>query len=400
MLMFTAEAGDWPQILGPQRDGIAVGERLLKTWPTSGPREVWQDDVGQGFAGVAVRNDVVYIFHRSGGSETVEARTATNGKIIWSEKFPCAYRGGYSSDTGPRCVPVVTDNHVYVFGIEGVLRCLNLADGREVWSRHTAKEFSSPEGYFGKGSTPVLFDGKLIVNVGGRSNAAIVAFSADDGTTIWQTFSDAASYSSPVVADVNGTRHALVVTRYHTVSLNPNSGEIRFRFPFGKRGPTVNGASPVVVGDHLFVTSSYSVGSVWAKMSADDAETTVSGEEFLASQYATPVRQGDILFAVDGRQDIGSASIKCIDPSQQKILWQKNGFNYGTLIRVNEELLLLTCTGELIRFDADPSKYHESHRSQVLNSTPRGYRLPAVSNGRLFVRDDGVVKCLQVGESS
>ncbi len=400
ILTVTAAAGDWPQILGPQRDGIAVNERLLQKWPNSGPKEVWQENVGQGFAGVAVKNDIVYVFHRTGNSETVEARRAANGKSIWTVKFPCSYRGGVSSDSGPRCVPIVTDSHVFVFGVAGVLRCLNLKNGKEVWSRHTTNEFSAPEGYFGAGSTPVLFDEKLIVNVGGRRNAAVVAFAADSGKTIWQSFSDTASYSSPIIASVNGVQHALVVTRNHMVSINPDNGDVRFRFPFGKRGPTVNGATPVVIGDHLFVTSSYRVGSVWATLGTDATETTVSGEELLASQYATPIKQGSVLFAVDGRQDTGSASIKCIDPSQQKVLWEKKGFDYGTMIRVNKELIFLTFGGELIRIPADPSRYRESHRSSVLNPTSRGYRLPAISNGRLFVRDDHVVKCLQVGRSS
>ena len=391
--------GDWPQILGPNRDGIAVGETLLDEWPDSGPKEVWQANVGQGFAGVAVYKNTVYVFHRVDGSETVEARVAATGAIIWRQEFPCGYRGGYSNDSGPRCVPVVTNDRVYVFGVEGVLRCLSRADGSEVWSRDTAKEYKSPEGYFGFGSTPVLHNGKLIVNVGGRKDAAIVAFSATSGKTVWQSFSDAASYSSPVVADIDGTPHALVVTRYHVVSLNPSSGKIRFQFPFGMRGPTVNGATPVIVGNHVFVSSSYRVGSVWAKISSNEPELTVSGEALLATQYATPIKHNGLLYAVDGRQDSGDASVKCIDPSAQKVLWQKDGFQYGSIIRVNADLIFLTCDGELIRVAADRSGYRQLHESKVLNPTPRGYRLPAISNGRLFVRDDRVLKCLQVGET-
>ena len=94
--------GDWPQILGPNRDGIAVGETLLDEWPDSGPKEVWQANVGQGFAGVAVYKNTVYVFHRVDGSEIVEARVAATGGIIWRQKFPCGYRGGYSNDSGPR----------------------------------------------------------------------------------------------------------------------------------------------------------------------------------------------------------------------------------------------------------------------------------------------------------
>jgi len=149
----------------------------------------------------------------------------------------------------------------------------------------------------------------------------------------------------------------------------------------------------------VFVSSSYRVGSAWAQLGGEDTKPEHSGEDLLATQYATPIKLGRLLFAVDGRQDSGTASIKCIDPFQQTILWQQDGFVYGTMVRVNQELLFLTCEGDLIRIAADPAEYREIHRSRVLNPTPRGYRLPAISNGRLFVRDDRVLKCLKIGAS-
>ena len=392
-------AGDWPQILGLNRDGIAEAETLTAVWPSGGPMVNWKSEVGQGFAGVAVKADVVYLFHRKGNTEVVEARSAVDGNLVWSSSADCAYRGGISSDAGPRCVPIVTDQHVITYGVEGVLRCLDIKTGNSLWQRDTWKDFGAPEGYFGAGSTPVLHEGRVIVNVGGRSNAAVVAFAADDGTTLWQSFDDTASYSSPIVATINGTQHAFVLTRLNALSLNPKDGTVRFQFPFGMRGPTVNGATPVVMGDHLLVTSSYRVGSVWARVSDASSSNVDSGEKLLASQYATPIKYKNLLFAVDGRQDTGSVSVKCVDPVAQEVLWTKSGFDYGTMIRVNDELLFLTCEGELIRIAADSQKYREIMRATVLDSTPQGYRLPAISNGRLFVRDDRVLKCLQIGET-
>lgn len=396
----AVRAGDWPQILGPHRDGIAVDETLTETWPESGPKQVWTADVGDGFAGVAVRGDRLILFHRVDDQEVVQAHQAATGEKLWSTGFPCSYQSGFSSDAGPRCVPLIADDRVYVFGVEGQLRCLQLNDGAEVWSRDTWTDFGAPEGYFGAGSTPLLVSDRLIVNVGGRDNAAVVAFSAKDGKTLWQSFDDTASYSSPVLADIDGTQHVIVVTRLNTLSLDPTDGRVRFSFPFGARGPTVNGATPVVIGDHLFVSSSYRVGSVWATIGSETSEATSSGEKLLATQYATPIRSGRLLYAVDGRQDIGTAVLKCIDPAAQKILWEAGGFEYGSLVRVQDQILFLTCGGELIRFRADPGGYRELHRSRVLNATPRGHRLPAISNGRMFVRDDRQLKCLQIGDTT
>lgn len=391
-------AGDWPQILGPNRDGIAVAEQLLPQWPEAGPEVLWSTGVGEGFAGVAVRDNRVCLFHRTGDSEVVTACTADSGEELWSQSFPCRYQSGISSDSGPRCVPLMTDDRVIVFGVAGNLRCLELSSGREVWSRDTHDEFSAPGGYFGAGSSPVLYRDRLIVNVGGRENAAVVAFAATDGRTLWQNFDDSASYSSPVIAMVDGVPQAIVVTRLNVVSLNPDTGDVRFSFPFGARGPTVNGATPVVQGNRMFVSASYRVGSVLATLSANSVDTERSGESLLATQYATPIRYADVLFAVDGRQDVGSATLKCVDPVAGRVLWAEEGFEYGTLVRVQDELLFLTCGGELIRFAADPAAYRPSDRVQILNPTPDGYRLPAVSDGRLFVRDDRQLKCLRIGK--
>ncbi|MCR9199643.1 MAG: PQQ-like beta-propeller repeat protein [Planctomycetaceae bacterium] len=393
----VAHAGDWPQILGPQRNGIASNELLLPQWPANGPETVWESSVGQGFAGVAVLGDALYLFHRQGREEVIECRKASTGETVWATRLQSGYAGGYSDDSGPRCVPLLTKHRVITFGAGGRLTCLNREDGAQIWQRDTWADFQAPEGYFGAGSTPLLVDDTVVVNVGGRGEAAVVAFDLANGATRWSGIRDTASYSSPVLATVNGTRHLIVVSRMNCLLLDPRTGERRAAFDFGMRGPTVNGATPVMVGDSVFVSSSYRVGSVWAKIVDDSFEPVESGEDLLATQYATPVEKDGLLYAVDGRQDIGPASLKCIDPAGQKVVWEESGFDYGTMIRVKDELLFLTCGGELIRLDASPDGLSVSARHRVLAATPRGYRLPALSRGLLFVRDDSVLKCLRVG---
>ncbi|GAB5442539.1 MAG: PQQ-like beta-propeller repeat protein [Fuerstiella sp.] len=395
----SALAGDWPQILGPNRNGIAADDEQLIAWPSDGPKEVWTADVGQGFAGVAVRGDTVILFHRTDEREVVEARSATTGRQQWAQPAAVDYRSGMSSDSGPRCVPLIHEDRILVFGIAGQLRCLAWNDGSEIWSRDTWKDFGAPEGYFGAGSSPLVIGDVVVVNVGGRAGAAVVGFDLKTGRTLWSSFDDTASYSSPIAITPNDRTQAVVITRLHTLFLNPADGDVIDSFPFGARGPTVNGASPVWIDDHIFVSSSYRVGSVLADCRGDSVKAAELGEDLLATQYATPVRHGILLYAVDGRQDIGSATVKCIDPLNKETLWQQPGFDYGTLLRVRDELIFLTCGGELIRFAADDTGYKESNRSTVLEATPRGYRLPALSNGRLYIRDDQQLKCLQVGLS-
>ncbi len=398
----TAVAGDWPQILGPQRNGVAASdESLLKSWGTDGPKILWTAGVGDGFAGTAVVGQRVILFDREASRERVRCLDAVTGKTVWEGGTKSAYQGGVSEDKGPRCVPLVVGESVITLGVEGTLRCLKLADGTEVWKRDVTADFRPLEGYFGVGTTPVAYENLIIVNVGGRE-ASIVAFDLSTGETVWKTFTDAASYSSPVIAKFGEKELAIVVTRLHVVGLDPATGKQVFEMDFGARGPTVNGATPVISGNRVFLSSSYNIGSLLLECDGASASETWRDEEFLATQYATPVASSassSVLYAVDGRQDggNGSASLKCLDIESHKVLWEEPGFDYGSLIRVNKDVLFLTCGGELIRFEDSPQGFRQLSRASVLEPTSRGYRLPAISGGRLFIRDDSTLKALEVG---
>ena len=85
------QGGDWPQILGPHRNGVAAGERIAGSWPGGGPKTLWQREVGRGFAGVAVSRGTAILFHRVGDQDVVEALAAATGKTLWKSAFPASY---------------------------------------------------------------------------------------------------------------------------------------------------------------------------------------------------------------------------------------------------------------------------------------------------------------------
>jgi outer membrane protein assembly factor BamB len=257
----TAHAGDWPQILGPNRNGVAQDETLADAWPKSGPKQLWETPVGSGYAGVAIAGKTLIVFDRHDDSETVTARDAETGDELWRKTYPSTYRPQIEDSDGPRCVPVIADGRAFTFGAEGVLSAWELTTGKPLWSRKTHAEFNPPDAYFGAGSTPVVDGKRLLVNVGGRAKEGIVAFDTATGKVLWTSTNDAASYSSPIVVTVNDVEHALFITRLHFVSLDPATGEERFRTAFGARGPTVNGANPVMIGDAALLTASYGVGA-------------------------------------------------------------------------------------------------------------------------------------------
>ncbi len=394
----AALAGDWPQILGPERNGRAAGDQLAASWPKGGPPVVWQTRVGRGFAGVAVRKGRLILFHREGNQLLAEARDAATGDSRWKTAIPTTYASTISSDDGPRCVPLIDKEHVYLLGPGGELACLALETGKQLWLRNICKDFKVPEGYFGVGSTPILEGDRLLVNVGGRDGAGLVAFSPADGKTLWKATDEAASYSSPVAATVAGVRHVVFVTRLNVVSIDPANGDVRFRFPFGARGPTVNAANPLVIDDHLFVSASYGVGAEWSKIGAREATKVWANDDVMSSQYATCVAHDGILYGIDGRQDVGMARLRAFDPRTGRVLWTEEGFGTGGLIVAGDKLLIMRTEGELVLAEASPKGFRPLARAKLFATTTQA--LPALADGLVFVRDTQVLKCVAVGQSN
>lgn len=384
-------AGDWPQILGPHRDGVADDERIVNKLPAK-PQPLWTRSVGDGFAGVAVADGTAYLFHRVGNQEIVEAMNAKTGKVAWKSGSPTSYSGAIASDDGPRCVPVVTDSAVIVFGAQGRLLCLDRKTGGERWSNPTHQTFEVLEGYFGVGSSPIVVGDNVLVNIGAaRDDAGIVAFDLKTGKVRWKATSDQASYSSPIVATVAGKRQAIFVTRLDCVGVNPANGHVNWSFPFGARGPTVNGANPVMIGDRLFLTASYGVGAAFMKLDAGAAEELWTTDDLLSSQYTTPIEHDGVLFGIDGRQDIGVATLRCLDPVAKKVLWDEEGFGYATLIKADGKLLVQKTDGTLVLVKPDKTAYRELSRASLSSGTTRA--LPALSKSLYFLRDEQTLYC-------
>ena len=398
----VAAAGDWPQILGPLRDGVAAAdERLADTWPNGGPRRVWQRGVGAGVAGVAVVEDRVFVFHRVEDREVLEALDAATGEAVWSDGHATSFVPQVGGSDGPLCAPLVHDGKVVVFGAQGVLACIEAATGRRLWQRSTHRDYDAQEGYFGAGSTPLMVAGRVIVNVGGRKgDAGVVAFDVATGETLWTATREGASYSAPVAVTVGGVEHVLMVTRLACLLLDPTDGSVRWSFPFGQRGPTVNAASPVLLeGGRLLVTAAYGIGSVCGTFDARGFSPVWQGTESLASQYATPVFIDGSLYAIDGRDDVPPASLVCLEPATGNVRWRERGFGYGTLLAADGKIIIAKTDGEVLLVRPDATRLDVLARTRPFADDPRGgplRALPALADGRLYLRNDRTLVALDV----
>lgn len=399
-------AGDWPQILGPNRNGVASGEKLADSWPAGGPKLLWQKNVGDGFSGVAIKDNRAILFHRIGDNNVAECLDPASGKPHWKTSFPTAYVPSYTSDRGPRAVPLIDGDHVYLYGALGGLHCVSLNDGSKVWSRDIYEDYSSKrpsrgepaEGYFGYGSTPIIEGDLLLLNAGGHTKkAGIVALNKKTGITVWAKTEEKATYSSPVSATIGNQRHVIFATRLNVVSVDPKNGRTLFEFPFGELGPAATGANPVVFDDHVFITGSYNFGAVLARVGRTGSIEVWSSDEVLSSQYATSILHQGAMFGVHGRQDASAASLRCINPKTKLVHWEELGFGYATLIKADGKILIMKTNGELLLAKLNAKKFDPITSAHLFGQRSTTRALPSLANGRLFVRDERTLKCFAVG---
>ena len=231
----AAPATDWPQFLGPERNGVYHGPALSPSWPAEGPPVVWQRKVGQGFSGPAVSGNRLLVFHRVEDRSIIECLEARTGKELWKADYPTDYQDDFGFDEGPRATPTIAEGRVFTYGAEGRLACWKLADGAVVWSVDIPKELGSAKGFFGRASSPLVESNLVILNVGGSGGAGIVAFDCATGARRWKATDDEASYSSPVAANIHGSRIVLSLTREALVALNSTDGRVIFRHPWRPR---------------------------------------------------------------------------------------------------------------------------------------------------------------------
>ncbi len=443
-------ANDWPRFLGPSGNSSSSETNLLDRWSTNGPSILWEKSIGSGYSAPSVLGGLLVLHHRIGDEEIVEAMDATSSKTTWRYAYPSRFVDPFGYNNGPRCTPWLTSNRCYTFGAEGKLLCLDLTDGRIVWQRDTAKDWNVPEAFFGVGSTPLLEDDKLIVMVGGKPDAGVVAMDAATGKTIWQSVGRTtwdgvvpigwrttkpyewtgsemlAGYASPVAATIHGQRQLFCLMRQGLVSLNPTNGEMNFKRWFQSPvNESVNAMTPIVTDDLVLLSSAYyRLGSVVLRVNPDGRSfteawrnpqnpyerDTITGDypsPVLEVHFSAPVLHKGFLYAFSGRNE-PDASFRCVELKTGKLKWnrdegwrahstpQPTKFGRGSLILADNKLIVLGEGGRLGLFYPNPERVEELCAWQVPSLRYPCWAAPVLSAKKLFLRSEDRLVCVDL----
>jgi outer membrane protein assembly factor BamB len=394
-------ADDWPQWLGPNRDNSS--SEKVAPW-TAPPKVLWRQPVGEGNSSPVVANGRVFAHAKVArmDEEEVTAFDARTGKILWNHRYSrAAFKSLYGN--GPRATPAVSGDHIYTFGITGVLSCFDVKNGKQVWQVDALKTCGAANLFFGASCSPLIEGDKVLVNVGAKG-ASVVAFRKDDGTVVWKSQDDRASYSSPIAFDSGNQRQVVFLTGQGLISLFPSDGKLAWKFPLIDL-LMESSTTPVKAGD-ILVAGSITYGSVGLRLESKDGNPGVKQlwkNDQLTCYFSTPVAVGpDHLYIVTGTKPPAlrtETTLHCIEIQTGKELWQKPkvGQYHASLLRTgNDKLLMLEDTGSLVLLDPNPKEYRELARTSVCGST---WAHPALSNGRLYVRDEKELICLQLAAS-
>jgi len=393
-LTTPAIAADWPCLLGPTRDGQSTEVGLNWEWPKEGPPITWKMEIGSGLAGVSVAGGSVFVFHRVEKDDVLQAVDAATGKELWKFSYPSKFIDDYRVGDGPRCTPLVSKGTVFAYAADGQLHAVDAKSGKLLWAKNLSKEYEPPQGYFGVGAGPAIIAGNLLVNVGAKG-ASIVAFDPATGKEVWKIADDAASYSAITEATLDDKTYAVAFTRAGLLVLDAKSGEVRYTKAWRSRlDASVNAATPIVRKDEVFLTASYGTGATLLKLKGNEPDEIWANDKSMSSQFNTPVRVGDHLYGIDGRQEGKSARLRCVEWATGKVMWSKEKFGCAHVIAVDGGLLAVSEDGELTRYDASPKAFVEKAKATVVDGVVRA--APALADGRLYLRNESKLICVKL----
>ncbi len=342
----SLQADDWPQWLGPQRDGVWRETGILDKFPAQGLTARWRTPIGGGYAGPAVAKGRVIVTDRvlaagardpgnlfartnTPGKERILCLEESSGKVLWKHEYDVKYEISYPC--GPRATPVIRDGKVYALGAMGDLFCLDFESGKVIWSKNFPRDYGSRVPVWGFAAHPLLDGDKLICLVGGK-DGLVMAFEAGTGKEKWKALSlenpaNELGYCPPMIYTVGGTRQLIIWHPEAVNGLDPETGKLYWSQPFRLKA-NLSIPTPQLEGNLLLVSSFYN-GSMLLELARDKPELvgvtwksagrgeTAEKTDNLHSIMPTPYIRAGHIYGV-----CSYGELRCLSLTDGKRVWQ------------------------------------------------------------------------------
>lgn len=397
-VMSRPAAGDWPQFLGPNRDGVSDETGLIDAFGDDGPRVVWRVESGVGMSGLAITDGVIYTLTQRDGKQRAIALSADTGEPVWERELAPAYENAMGD--GPRATPTVADDSVYVFTGEGILAALAREDGSVQWSVNAVKELQGKIADYGMACSPLVVGDLVIVTVG-APRATVAAYDRRNGDQRWAAGSAfAAGYSSPALLEVGGTEQVVVFAGSELLGIAPQDGALLWSYPY-ETDFNCNIATPLAVDGKVFISCGENHGSALLSIAAEGASsqvtekwTSLGPRSVMHNEWQTSILLDGNLYGFDNIGSAGAVThLACIDAATGERKWQQLRFGKGNMIAADGKLWITTMDGELVIVRANPEGFEELDRAALFTSTRQA---PALCDGVLYLRTDDEIIAVDV----
>lgn len=385
-LVVSTGADDWPRFMGPHGNGLSPETGLRKDWNQNPPKRLWSVDMSdRGYAGPSVADGKVFIVDRDGDQDVVRAINLETGKDVWTFRYDDPGKANYGF---ARSTPTADGDRLYTLGRNGLLHCLNVADGRMIWQRNIVEDFQGRLPTWQLAMSPLVDGDKLIVLPGGKKNVA--ALDKRTGKTLWHGGNaDRLGYATPVPVVMNGVRQYLIFTGYSLIGVDPDNGAVLWRQEWRTRYD-VNAALPVMVEEgRVFISSGYGRGCALIGVSKGETEIIWENKE-VAAHFSSPVLYQGHLYA-----NSDPTHLVCLDPKTGAALWKQPGFGKGGLLIADGVIIALDGNGgDAVMVKATPEKYEELGRFKPLGG--KSWTAPVLADGKLIVRNERAIACFDL----
>ncbi|MCP4251393.1 MAG: PQQ-binding-like beta-propeller repeat protein [bacterium] len=397
----------WPQFGGPSRNFVVETEGLADEWTDQGPAKLWHRELGDGYSSIVVDGGILYTMYRKTPTNEHEytiALQARTGKTLWEHRTEAPLPVAKQYATGPNSTPLCLGNHVYTINTNQVLGCFDKRTGNVVWKRNLADDFGSLLFTYGYGSSPLAYDGKIILSVGGRDSdgTKLVAYNAASGELTWRTETiprtknTRCEYSAPLLINFGGEDQLVYVSNEKIIGLNPNDGKRLWDHPHVTQGGR-NLSTPVWDGtDTVFCSTAYDSGSRVIRLSRKDNRTVPEQLWFhrrMRLMHGNGIIIEDMVLGSSG--DTGPTFLLATDLETGKILWRERGFKKASVLYADGKLIILDEDGQLGLGQATREGLTILSRAKVAET--RAWTPPTLVGKMLYVRDQKHIMALDLG---
>jgi outer membrane protein assembly factor BamB len=387
-------AQDWPQWRGPNRDGGVHGVTVPEKWPGALTEE-WRVPVGEGVASPVVTGGCVYVFTREKDNEVVRCLDLADGKETWrSEPYPAPFKPGPGDgfNIGPRSTPAVAGGRVFALGISGILSCLDAGTGKMLWRRDYQPYYNR------SGNSPLVADGLCIAHMGTGKAGGLRAFDAATGDVRWCFDHDNPAASSPILVDLAGERQVVTFTRNELLGVSFATGKLLWRIRCS-HDYFENCVTPVRYKDLLIAPGRMEPPRAFRLEKGDKG---IQAKEVWkakgAQEYmSTPVVAGDWLF---GFSDQNMGHLFCLDARTGETLWQTDGRlgGYASILNAGSVWLVLTNKGQLIVVKPSGTGYDTIAEYKV--SDRQTWAHPVFLGDRILIKDELTLRSFRIGQGT